>query len=67
MLPRWHKWYRTHLLVQKTQEMGFDPWIRKIPWSRRWQCTVVFLPGKISWREEPGRLQSVELQRVGHD
>ena len=25
------------------------------------------LPGKISWTEEPGRLQSVGLQRVGHD
>ena len=22
----------------------FDPWIRKIPWSRKWQTTPVFLP-----------------------
>ena len=25
---------------------GFDPWVRKIPWRRRWQPTPVFLPGK---------------------
>ena len=24
----------------------FDPWVREIPWSRKWQPTVVFLPGK---------------------
>ena len=25
---------------------GFDPWIRKISWRRKWQVTPVFLPGK---------------------
>ena len=25
---------------------GFHPWVRKIPWSRKWQPTPVFLPGK---------------------
>ena len=24
----------------------FNPWVRKIPWSRAWQPTLVFLPGK---------------------
>ena len=24
----------------------FNPWVRKIPWSRKWQPTPVFLPGK---------------------
>ena len=23
-----------------------DPWVGKIPWSRKWQPTPVFLPGK---------------------
>ena len=23
----------------------FDPWLRKIPWNRKWQPTPVFLPG----------------------
>ena len=26
----------------------------------------VFLPGEIPWTEKPGRLQSMELQRVRH-
>ena len=25
---------------------GFHPWIRKIPWRKKWQPTPVFLPGK---------------------
>ena len=41
---------------------GFDPWVRKIPWRRAQQPPLVFLPG-----ESHGRLQSVGLQRVGHD
>ena len=24
----------------------FDPWVRKIPWRRKWQSTPVFLSGK---------------------
>ena len=24
----------------------FDPWVGKIPWRRKWQLTLVFLPGK---------------------
>ena len=27
-------------------DLGFDPWVRKILWSRKWQPTPVFLPGK---------------------
>ena len=25
---------------------GFDPWVGKIPWRRKWQPTLVFLPEK---------------------
>ena len=25
---------------------GFDLWVRKIPWRRAWQSTLVFLPGE---------------------
>ena len=25
---------------------GFDPWVRMIPWRRKWQPTPVFLPGE---------------------
>ena len=46
---------------------GFDPWVGKIPWRKKWQPTPVFLPEKIPWTEEPGRLQSMGSQRVGRD
>ena len=45
----------------------FDPWVRKIPWRRVWQPTPVFLPGESLWKEEPGELQSMGSQKVGHD
>ena len=33
----------------------FNPWVRKIPWRRRWQPTPVFLPGKShGWRSPAG-------------
>ena len=25
---------------------GFDPWVRKLSWTRKWQPTPVFLPGE---------------------
>ena len=42
-LPRW--------LISKEsachcRRCRFDPWVRKIPWRRKWQPTPVFLPGK---------------------
>ena len=27
-------------------DLGFDPWIGKIPWRRGWLPTAVFLPGE---------------------
>ena len=30
------------------------------------QPTPVFFPGESPWTEEPGGLQSMELQRAGH-
>ena len=32
--------------VCQYRRCGFDPWIRKIPWRRKWQPTPVFLPGE---------------------
>ena len=29
-----------------TRTCEFDPWVRKIPWRRKWQLTPVFLPVK---------------------
>ena len=29
-----------------TAAVGFDAWVRKIPWRRKWKPTLVFLPGE---------------------
>ena len=34
---------RIHL---PSRRHGFDPWLEKTPWRRKWQPTPVFLPGK---------------------
>ena len=28
------------------RRLGFDPYVGKIPWRRKWQSTLIFLPGK---------------------
>ena len=33
-------------LACQCRRPGFDPWVRKIPWRRKWQPTPVFLPEK---------------------
>ena len=51
--------------MQKTQVRSLG---QEDPLRRKWQLTSVLLPGKShGGREEPGRLQSMGLQRVGHD
>ena len=40
------------MLVVKNPGPGFDPWVGKIPWSRKLQPTSVFFRGKIPWTEE---------------
>ena len=37
------------------------------PLEKKWPSTPVFLPGKSHGAEEPSGLQSMWLQRVGHD
>ena len=31
---------------KRCKRLSFGPWVRKIPWRRKWQPTPVFLPGK---------------------
>jgi len=30
----------------QSRRCRFNPWVRKIPWRRKWQLTPVFLPGE---------------------
>ena len=33
-------------LPANARDLGVNPWVGKIPWSRAWQPTPVFLPGE---------------------
>ena len=67
LLPGWPLVAQSVKNLPAVQETGFDPWVGKIPCRRKWQLTPLSLPGKISWTEEPGGLQSMGSQRVGHN
>ena len=49
------------------RDMGSIPGSGRSPGGGHRQPTPVFLPGEFPWTEEPGRLQSIGLQRVRHD
>ena len=45
-LPRWLSGKESACQCRSHRRRGFDPWVRKIPWKRKWWPTPVFLPGK---------------------
>ena len=43
----WHPWWLRQLRIcLQSRRPGFDPWVRKTPWRRDWQPTLVLLPGE---------------------
>ena len=53
-----HKWY---------QRDGFNSWVRKIPWRRKWRPTPVFLLGKSHGQKSLMGYSPRGHKRVGHD
>ena len=54
LLPGFSQWYsgkESAWWCRRRKRHGFNPWIRKIPWSKKWQPTPIFLPGKFMDRE----------------
>ena len=52
--------------ASRLKRCRFNPWVGKIPWRRAWEHYNI-LAWRIPLIEEPGRLQSIRLHRVGHD
>ena len=44
--PGWHQWQESTCQCRRLKRRRFDPWVGKIPWSRKWLPTPVFLPGE---------------------
>ena len=55
---------RAHLPMWRP---GSNPWVRKIPWRRKWWPTPVFLPGKFHGQRNLEVYSPWGSQKVGHD
>ena len=45
-LPTWLSGRESVCQCRIPKRRGFNPWVGKIPWSRKWQHTQIFLPEK---------------------
>ena len=43
------QWLKKKKSSCQCRRYGFNPWVGKIPWRRKWQSTPVFLPEKSHW------------------
>ena len=60
-LPRWLSGKES---TYQCRRHGFDPWVRKVTWRRKWQPTPVFLPGKSHGQRRLAGLQSMGSQSI---
>jgi len=47
------------------QKMGFDLWVGEIPWRRKWQLTLVVLPGRSHGQRNLIGYSSWDLKEAG--
>ena len=68
-----HIWWWTALVAQRLKRLPTmrETWVRSLGWEDPLEKEMAthssILAWRISWTEEPGRLQSTGSQRVGHD
>jgi len=69
----WYVFHQTSLVAQMVKRLPtmWETWVQSPGWEDLLEKEMAthssILAWKIPWTEEPGRLQSVGLQRVGHD
>ena len=56
--PRWHTGKQIACQCRKHKRHGFNSWVGKMPWKRKWQPALVVLPGK--------SLEKGTWQAIGH-
>ena len=60
-LPRWYSGKESACPCRSRGRQELDRLFRKIPWSRKWQSTPIFLPGK-----SHGQRSLVDYSPWGH-
>ena len=63
-LPRW---LSDGGICLPSRRHGFNPWFGKIPWSRKWQPTPVFLPGKAHGQSNLMGYSPQDCKKVRYD
>ena len=67
------QWQRIYLQCRRCRRRGFNPWVGKIPWRKKWQPSPVFFLGEShgqrSWEghnpwgdEEPDTTEQLSMQ-----
>ena len=66
-------WWQASLVAQRLKCLSTmrETWVQSLGWEdpleKEMATHFSILAWRIPWTEEPGRLQSTRLQRVGHD
>ena len=60
-------WLSGKEFTYQCRRHAFNPWVRKIPWRRKWQPTPVFLPGKSHGQRSLAGCSPWDHERVGHN
>ena len=66
-LPSWHSGKESTSQCRRWQEIRVRTQGQEDPQEKEMATHSSIFPWEVSWTEEPGRLQSMGLQRVGHD
>ena len=65
--PRWCSDKESTCQGRRHERGGFDPWVGKIPWRRKWQPTPAFLPGAFHGQRSLEGYSPRGFKRVGQD
>ena len=64
--PRWVSGKESACQCRRRRRHGFDPWVGKVPWRRKWQPTPLFLPGKSHGQRNLVDYSPWSFKRVRH-
>ena len=64
-IPRWLSGTESACQYRRRKRHGFDPWVGRIPWRRKWQPPPVFLLGKS--HGQTSLMGHMGSQRVGQN
>ena len=61
------RWLSGKEFICQCRRSRFNPWVRRISWSKKWQLTPLFLPGKFHGQRSLEGYNPWVHERVGHD